>query len=180
MTAKLGRKIMKMRRVLKMVLFLVCCLAVNFAYAYAPYPDYLGGNKNFIICGGHMGIGWYLDKSSLVVQEYNPPTYRIAVNVLSVEHADEGNITPYQTETEQYLYDWNKKAMYKLNDKGWRYIPPVGSMAETGHHFSGEMAFYIAYHMKFYGGQRWRNPHTGNYERPNFSDALYSLVDNAE
>ena len=42
------------------------------------------------------------------------------------------------------------------------------------------MAFYIAYRMKFYGGRKWYDSHTGNYESPNFSDHLYAVVDGSE
>ena len=165
-----------MRRVLSMVLF-VLCLSFAQAAAAAAYPDYLGGDRNYLFCGGHMGVGYYVDKSSLVVQKYAPPTYRIAVNVLSVEDADGGNTEPFRVDTRQYLYRWDSRAMYRWGEDSWQYIPPVGSNAETGHEFSGEMAFYIAYHMKFYGGQRWYNRHRGSYDSPNFSDHLYAVVD---
>ena len=69
--------------------------------------------------------------------------------------------------------------MYQMHDDTWHYIKPVGSFGETGHYFAGEMAFYIAYHMKFYGGQKWFNPTTNKYESTNFGDKLYVLVDGA-
>ena len=94
-----------MRRVLSMVLF-VLCLSFAQAAAAAAYPDYLGDDRNYLLCGGHMGVGYYVDKSSLVVQKYAPPTYRIAVNVLAVEDADNGNTEPYRVDTRQYLYQF--------------------------------------------------------------------------
>lgn len=170
-----------MKRILTMMLFVVCCFLCSTAWA-SGYPDYLNGDRNFLLCGGHMGVGWYVDKSSLVVQQYNPPVYQLAVNVLIVEDADRGNTVPSRMETKEYLYNWDERTMYCWWDEksAWQYIRPVGCMAETGHFFAGEMAFYIAYRMKFYGGRKWYDSHTGNYESPNFSDHLYAVVDGSE
>ncbi len=170
-----------MKRILTMILFVGCCFLCSTAWA-SGYPDYLNGDRNFLLCGGHMGVGWYVDKSSLVVQQYNPPVYQIAVNVLIVENADRGNTAPFRVDTEEFLYNWDERAMYRWGEKSsaWHYVPPVGSMAETGHHFAGEMAFYIAYHMKFYGGRKWYDSHMGRYASPNFSDGLYAVVDGSE
>lgn len=170
-----------MKRILTTMLFAVCFFFCGTASA-SGYLDYLNGDRNFLLCGGHMGIGWYVDKSSLVVQKYNPPVYQIAVNVLFVEDADRGNTVPSRVETEEFLYNWNDRAMYRWGEKSftWGYVRPLGCMADTRHHFAGEMAFYIAYHMKFYGGRKWCDPRTGKEEWPNFSDHLYSIVDGSE
>ena len=53
----------------------------------ANYPMYLNGDRNFIRCDGHMGTAWYVDRTSLVVQQYEPPQYIIAVNVLPARSA---------------------------------------------------------------------------------------------
>jgi len=150
--------------------------------AYAEYPDYLRGDTNFILCGGHMGYGEYVDKSSLVVQEYNPPIYRIAVNVLSVPDADRGKTQVKSVKTKYFKYDWDNRRMYTIwpSDNLFHYISPVGSMAETGHFFAGEMAFYIAYHLKFYGGQKWYHTKSGKYLSVNWGDSLYKRVDYSE
>ena len=166
-----------MKKILLLVSFL--CTLLFAGTVMASYPDYLGGNRNLLLCGGHMGIGWYVDKTSLVVQEYNPPVYQIAVNVLSVPNADRGN-TSFDTHTVYWRYHWDTRKMYRLDENGtWQYVPPVGSMAQTGHEFSGEMAFYLAYHMKFYGGRKFWDNYHGSWESPNFSDDLYRIVDNA-
>ena len=86
-----------MRRGLFLGVFVLCLLFEQ--TAFASYPDYLGGNRNYLLCGGHMGVGYYVDKSSLVVQKYDPPTYRISVNVLSVDDADNGNTEPLRVST---------------------------------------------------------------------------------
>ncbi|BEU88937.1 hypothetical protein TAMA11512_24010 [Selenomonas sp. TAMA-11512] len=60
-----------------------------------------------------------------------------------------------------------------------KYITPAGSMAETGHYFPGETAFYLAYRMKFYGGRQWYYPPDGKFKDPNFADRIYALIDEA-
>ncbi|EEQ48876.1 hypothetical protein HMPREF0908_0904 [Selenomonas flueggei ATCC 43531] len=145
----------------------------------ADYPNYLWGNKNFILCGAHMGYASYIDKTSLVVEEYNPPIYKLAIREIHVPEADRGNIEPSGSGTAHFMYNWESRRMYwwDFRDNEWRYIPPVGTMAETGHYFDGEMAFYLAYNMKFYGGQQWYSAREGRYMDPNFSDNIYTLID---
>ena len=50
----------------------------------AAYDYHLNGDHNFVFVDGHMGTAWYLDKSSLIVEQYAPPQYIIAVNVCTV------------------------------------------------------------------------------------------------
>ena len=171
-----------MRKLIYLVMVIAAFMSVCFVSTVRAegYPDYLWGNKNFILCGAHMGDACYVDKSSLVVEEYNPPVYKLAVKVVNVPDADRGNVTPSSTHVCHIFYDWNERKMYELGHDGkWRYIHPVGPMAKTGHYFVGEMAFYIAYKMKFYGGREWYDEDTGRLQYPNWSDSLYTLVDKA-
>ena len=134
----------------------------------ANYATYLNGDRNFILCDGHMGTAWYVDSSSLVVQRYEPPQYVIAVNVVTARSAvgDEddfysgGRGVMTDVRTMRFLYDWDACAMYAWNDAemDWYYLPPGGSWAETGIVMpAGEIAFYLAYHMKFYGSKPFYN-----------------------
>lgn len=132
-------------------LFTVMLGSIAFAY-----PPHLGGDPNYIMCDGHMGTGYYLDRSSLVVQQYEPPIYRIAVNVVTVHDADAGRTEISNVRTFQFLYNYDEGNMYiRGNVNGntnWRYLSPKGSYAETGVVMpAGEMAFYIAYGIPFYG-----------------------------
>lgn len=67
-------------------------LLLNVA-AYDPYPKCLNGDSNYILCDGHMGYAWYVNKSLLTMQKYEAPQYIIAVNVVTVLNADRGNTT---------------------------------------------------------------------------------------
>ena len=80
-----------MRKIVPVFIVIFLMMFTSVALAYNPYPMNLGGDSNFILCDGHMGKAWYVDKSSLNVQKYEPPQYIIAVNVVSVNQADQGN-----------------------------------------------------------------------------------------
>lgn len=132
----------------------LCIMAFSqMVFAYNPYPQYLNGDPNFILCDGHMGVGFYVDKSSLNVEKYEPPQYIIAVNVVSVEDADQGNINISNVKTYRFFYNYDLRKMYVDRDgsSNWRYLSPDGSWAETGVVMpAGEKAFELAYRMNFY------------------------------
>lgn len=138
-----------MKTFVSVLLGLVTMLLGTMAFAYSPY---LGGDANYIMCDGHMGTGYYLDRSSLVVQQYKPPVYRIAVNVVTVPDADIGHTDITDVRTFQFLYNYDERNMYIRSNAQWRYLPPKGSYADTGIVLpAGEMSFYIAYGIPFYG-----------------------------
>lgn len=128
--------------------------------AYNSYPLHLDGNSNFILCDGHMGTAWYVDRSSLSVQEYEPPQYIIAVNIVSVDQADAGNTSISNVRTYRFFYNYDSRKMYvdANGNSNWRYLDPQGAWAETGVKMpAGEIAFALAYNLKFYGGRSWYN-----------------------
>lgn len=153
------KKTMYIKTYLKMLWVLVLAVGALWLWpqssgAYGTYPDHLGGDSNYILCDGHMGSAWYVDRSSLTVQKYAPPQYIIAVNVIDVPRADLGNTEIGYVRTFRFFYNSDLGQMYvdsNLNDN-WRYLSPRGSWAETGIVMpAGEIAFALAYGMKFYG-----------------------------
>ena len=141
----------------------VFMLMISTAFA-SPYPDHLNGDPNYILCDGHMGVAWYVDRSSLNVQKYAPPQYIIAVNVVTIPDADKGSTAISQVKTYRFFYNSDLVRMYldrNLNDD-WSYIDPNGSWAQTGIIMpTGEIAFALAYNYKFYG---------------NFGDEFYNRI----
>ena len=129
--------------------------------SFANYPTHLNGDKNYILVDGHMGVAWYVDRSSLTVQSYNPPSYIIAVNVISAQSAIDdvqdfyngGEGVAIGIKTYRFSYDWNSRSMYvDGGSQGWEYLNPWGCWAETGIRMpAGEMAFALAYGLRFYG-----------------------------
>lgn len=148
-----GDNIMKLRKTIAVLIGILILAMSSVTLAYSPYPKHLNGNSNYIFVDGHMGIGWYLDKSSLVVQKYEPPCYTIAVNVLRTENGEILGVNTYR-----FFYNYDDTAMYwdTTGHDGWKKLAPLGSWSETGIRMpAGEMAFYLAYNMKFYGAYTW-------------------------
>ena len=120
----------------------------------ADYPKFLGDDPNYILCDGQMGVGWYVDRSSLNVEKYDPPQYIISVDVVTVNDADRGNTDIRESKTFRFFYNSDLGQMYIDQDgnDNWRYLDPNGSRAATGVSMpAGEIAFALAYRMKFYG-----------------------------
>ncbi len=140
------------RKILILIGFFVLSM-VSMTFAY-NYDDHLGGNNNFILCDGHMGTAWYVDRSSLVVEKYEPPQYIISVNVCTVNQEDQGNTAISNVRTYRYFYNWDLRQMYVDRDgnSNWWYLDPRGSWAATGVSTpAGEIAFALAYNKRFYG-----------------------------
>lgn len=146
-----------MKKWLLLVMAFCCFLFGGFNTANADYQEHLNGDPNFILVDAHMGTAWYVDRSSLNVQKYAPPQYIIAVNLVSVQDANRGNTAISSVVTRRYFYNWNTRAMYverDLNSNDWRYLKTEAIWAETGITLpAGEMAFYLAYGLKFYGSR---------------------------
>ena len=60
-----------MNRRLLIIFGAVCFCNLGFSRGYAGplYPEYLYGDENYVICDGHMGTAWYVDKNSVAVEE---------------------------------------------------------------------------------------------------------------
>lgn len=146
---------------------LIFVMMIASSVALASYPTHLGGDSNFILCDGHMGTAWYVDRSSLNVEKYAAPQYIIAVNVVSVNDADRGNTSISRVKTYRFFYNYNLRRMYVDTDgnSNWRYLDPNGSWADTEISMpSGEIAFALAYNLKFYGN------------RAGYDDAFYNRI----
>lgn len=117
------------------------------------YPVYLNEDRNYILCDAYKETAWYLDRSSLNVQKYDPPQYIIAVNVVTVPDADRGGTDINGVRTFRFFYNYELKRMYvdlSLTD-AWRYLDPNGDWAATDISLPvGELSFALAYNMKFY------------------------------
>mgnify|MGYP000925608130 CR=1 FL=1 len=141
---------------LVVLVFSVVVLALC-ASASANYPTYLNGNRDFILCDGHMGTAWYVDRTSLTVQKYEPPQYIIAVNVITANSAV-GDERDFYNGGSGTIRDVRQMYVEGNVANDWRLLPPTGSWAETGISMpAGEIAFYLAYHMKFYGSRKFYN-----------------------
>lgn len=121
-----------------------------FNVSYADYPQYLNGNRNFILCDGHMGEGRYVDASSLNSEVYSPPQYVISIDIVSVPDADRGRINISSRSKVQFFYDLNDHHVYVRTATGIRILNPNGTRASGANLVrAAEIAFELAYKIKF-------------------------------
>lgn len=165
------------------LLFSLMVLSIA-AIASANYPSYLNGDKNYILVDGHMGTAWYVDRSSLKVQKYAPPEYTIDVNVVTARSAIDDERDFYEggqgvivsIMEYRFNYNWDTRRMYQDSYGKLDYLDPCGSWAASGIRMpAGEMAFYLAYKLKFYGDMKKYSKYTNSYYGP-FSDDFYKLA----
>jgi len=76
--------------------------------------NYLNGDKNYIFCGASMGAGYFVDRTSLVVEKYEPPIYILSIEVCSVGHYFDkfGEKTFRRGSREIFKYDYSSRTMY--------------------------------------------------------------------
>lgn len=142
------------------LLLLSLCLFLMAGTASANmYQRFLNDDPNYVMVDGHTGEAWYLDRSSLYVEKYEPPQYIIVANICYVPRAINGSTTITKVTTHRFFYNWDLRQMYHDRDGNSNrvYLNPNGDWAHTGIVMpAGEMAFYVAYHMKSYGGHNAR------------------------
>lgn len=140
---------MKLKKILASVcLAAVCILPMGVIQASNPYgyPERLYGNPSLVLASYQMDTGRYVDTSSVVAQEYNPPQYQLAANVISYDfrHNQE-----YETKTEYYRYNTKTGAVYVLFNGHWD--GPYYSSDTTSSHMrlmdEAEIIWKTAYNM---------------------------------
>ena len=104
-----------MRKIMTLLLALAMMVTASMASASAEHgdcPEHLAGDSNFPIVYALWHDGWYVDKSSLNVQRYDPPYYVIAVNVVTVPDAAGGHQAMHNEQTFLIYYNIQQKRMY--------------------------------------------------------------------
>lgn len=123
------------------------------ATANAKVPMYYDNNPNLILMYENpSGTAFYLDKTSLVNEEYDPPYYKLAINVVCVPNASRG-ATNFYVVTKHFSYHYHYRSMFVLNPDTnlWRPLKLHASNAEGAvDEGIGEAAFYLAYKIKFH------------------------------
>ena len=72
-----------MRRCIRTAWLALVLMLAMMATALANYPGTLDSG-NLVLVDGGMGVGYYADRSSVQVEQYAPPIYQLAINVVSV------------------------------------------------------------------------------------------------
>ena len=141
-----------------MVLVAFCALFASNSYAEAHYPEYLNNNPNLILTDGHMDSGTYYDKSSVVNMSYNPPYYKIAVNVVYVPDVTKGNTAISDVTTKYFTYDYDNRTLdvsiYNSETNQWYTVynlkPGDAMYRARGNLNAAELAFFQIYGLKFF------------------------------
>lgn len=137
----------------KIIMFCSIMVLIIANVCHADYPTYLNGNSNYILCDGHMGTGWFIQKDSIEIYKTYEQGPVLMFSVVSVDNADKGNTDIYNRESVFIGYDIGNIKMYYVNGiKGNRYLDPNGSASLTRPYMAvGEKAFYLFFNSKFYG-----------------------------
>ena len=172
-------------------------LMLSLVSSIAFAQNNMDSDSRYIRCPVGMGFTSYIDTSSVVIDEYQPPQYIISINTIK-RHEQDINGEHLRNRTLKFKYDYAQRKMYLYSpnhgdnfknrylndmkyskkpidnsidwDSDWQYISPdvyygegTGDMA-----VAGEVAFAIAYNLKFHG-EKYRT----------FQDGFYTKLPNA-
>ena len=136
---------------LKKIFILVMILAMSGVVSASEsiYPKHLNADKDFVLAWGHTGVGTYVKKSSINVKRYAPPIYIISARAYLGN--EDGKILGNYYAT--FKYDYDGRQMYIEMDSGdWKVLYPQYTDAINAESRAfGEMVFYIAYRIPFFG-----------------------------
>lgn len=142
------------------VLAMVLIMTTAFASAYPATLE----NGNLVLVDGGMGVGQYADRTSVMVEQYEPPNYQIAINLVSVNFSDDywrqhdtyvgSSYEIGDVFTVRFRYHWGRKSIaYKFGGQwqDWE-INRDYSHAEGDPMIpnTAEVAFVSAYNMRFF------------------------------
>ena len=138
-----------------MIFAFVAAFSVSICSAYHPHdyydgdPYYYDSNYKYIH-GGNDYSSYYLDLSSIDVQEYNPPHYQIAATIVGYGGYFHKVYKPFDT---VIRYNWYTKETYYQNDYGnWikRKTEGTDNISINARRMADAL-FRAAYKMDFYG-----------------------------
>ncbi len=136
--------------------------------AEPTYYPYLNGDRNYINCGAHMGIYYYVLRDSINIESCDEEECILSIDIADVEI--ESQRPPIVTHEEPiirrvstlyFLYDFNDKQMYvdatdyfnsDLYRDKWYPLKYGASFAKGGNfEEAGSIAYYIVFDESFYG-----------------------------
>ena len=151
------------------ILLMLPCIIVN--AAEESYPETIG-TGNYVLVDAGMGVGDYADRSSVSVQNYDPPNYQIAINIVHIQFSDDfwrqhqtyvGS--PYKligTSTLCFRYNWDRKTIAYHTKNGWMdwniNLDHTHADGRPLIPLTAETAFVSAYNMRFYNDTMGYSP----------------------
>ena len=156
---------------IKITILTVAVLLLPSAAFANFYPATLD-NGNLVWVDGGMGMGCYADRTSVVIEQYEPPNYQIAISVVSVSFSDEywrqhetyvgGPYRIGKTFLLRFRYNWDRKSIAYIRRDYWQ----DWDINRDCSHADGnplvpnaaEVAFVSAYNMRFFGDKTGYSP----------------------
>ncbi len=136
--------------------------------AEPTYYPYLNGDRNYINCGAHMGIYYYVLRDSINIESCDEEECILSIDIADVE--TESQRPPIITHEEPiirrvstlyFLYDFDDKKMYvdttdyfngDHSEDKWYPLKYGASFAEGGNfEEAGSIAYHIVFGESFYG-----------------------------
>ncbi len=121
--------------------------------------DFLWDDDNFPLIwhrGGGIDSACYIDKSSLFIEDENPPYYTLQILMLDTPCKHYNDIMPRSISQARYLYDDENKIIYSnwSGKASWVRLNPAGNPREQGWWglSVGEAAFRLVYGRDFFEG----------------------------
>ena len=142
----------------RLFILLIAVVVVFFGWCTvsADAPENLYDDSNYILVSTQpqADLAWYIERNSLTVEKYNPPQYIISVNICRVSNASTDYPEIVGVARGRFFYNSDLGQMYvdRNGNSNWQYISPDSPRAYSlVSKPAGEMAFYLAYNMPFYG-----------------------------
>ena len=139
-------------------LLLFTGLPHKYVAANTVFPQWIktehfrNGDTNYVRVGLQQGYASYIKIDTITVLEYSPPTYKIKGVIVTFDPND--RLTREVSETWRYVWSEyeDDRRMFHLNSGEWEEISLSRlCTANASSIVGGEIAWYIAYKMDFYG-----------------------------
>ena len=167
-----------MRRCIRTVWLTLVLMLAMVATALANYPSSLDSG-NLVLVDGGMGVGYYADRSSVQAEQYAPPKYQLAINVVDVTFSNEywrshgtyigGPYTKGNGFMLKFRYNWDRKVISYQRGETWLdwdvnrdYSHAEGKPMIP---YAAEVAFVSAYNMRFFDDKLGYNPVLKKHQR---------------
>lgn len=110
----------------KMLIVVMLCLMCNVCFA-ADYPEYLLGDADYVLCDGHMGVGYYVDLTSIQLISEGEDYCIIYAEVIPANYGPDLRASQFSEEDVEinyentwhytFLYDYATKKIYMYHSE---------------------------------------------------------------
>ncbi len=135
------------------LLFILCVSNVCFA---ANYPKHLLGDSDYVLCDGHMGVGYYVDLTSIQLIDENENTCTIYAEVIPANYGPDFRVSQFTEEDVEINYDYTRRYVFLYDLTAKRiYMYHSEDKEESRAFLKSKQREYIAVDGLLY---KWLNP----------------------